>query len=70
MRTETNCNITFLVHQNDSYRLMGFMSNPWTAYDDDEIELEDGESYKQSIFLFNGYLRFEPMFCKNNRSSR
>ena len=55
MHSEFNCNIIFLVTQNDTYRLMGFKSNPWMSYDE-EIDPDDFECYKQSIFLFNGYL--------------
>ena len=51
---EVNSNITFLATHNGKTRLMSFKSDPWLE-EDDQPE-EDEESFKHSIFLFNGTL--------------
>lgn len=59
MQKETNCNIMFLVHRNDDYRLMSFKSNPWLRYMSVQEE-QDSDVVKQSLFIFSGKLKLEP----------
>ena len=54
---EANCDISFLVRDGDTYRLMSFKSDPWLPYDA-EIKRNEHESVAQSLYLFSGKLNF------------
>ena len=57
---ETNCDIMFLVRRKDKYRLMSFKSNPWLRFRENVAATDDSDIYKQTLFLFSGWVEFDP----------